>query len=65
MPQRTERSLTAKQAAACVMRPTAKGAIAVRGDEVLDWAEYDDGSVVVVTTDGQKLTGERPAVKAK
>jgi hypothetical protein len=32
----------------------------VRAKEVLDWREYED-RVVVVTTDGQKFTGEKPS----
>lgn len=40
--------------------------VAVKADEVFDWAIRDDADpavLVVVTTDGQKLTGEVPAAK--
>lgn len=32
----------------------------IQAKEVLDWKEYED-RVVVVTTDGQKFTGEKPS----
>lgn len=40
--------------------------VAVKADEVFDWAIRDEAEqpvLVVVTTDGQKLTGEVPAPK--
>jgi membrane protein implicated in regulation of membrane protease activity len=60
--------MTAAEAAKLVSRDVGKdgkpnGEIArkpVRADEVLDFRDYGD-HVVVVTVDGQKLTGEKAA----
>lgn len=70
MPAR-ERKLTPKQAAACVTREVVADqggkpvveSRPVHAKEVFDWAELDDGSVVVVTVDGQKLRGKAPESK--
>lgn len=65
----TQKELTAVQAAKLVKRevpaldkdgkPTGKmKAVAVKTEEVFSFREYDD-HVVVVTTDGQKLRGDK------
>lgn len=67
----TVKELTAAEAAKLVCRdvpvlddkkqPTGKTKqVAVRADEVLSFRDYGD-VVVVVTKDGQKLTGEKAA----
>jgi hypothetical protein len=65
----TQKALTKADAAKLVKReiplfddnkkPTGKTKlVAIAEDEVLDFAEREDGTVVVVTKDGQKFFGE-------
>ncbi len=71
---RSESTLTAQQVAAQVHRvsvsPDDDGnpieqRQKVKADEVFDWAEFpEENRLVVVTTAGEKLTGELPAKKA-